>query len=60
MKGFKIGDVVYIEIQDLIAVVKERDEYMCMIEYIHSYSRRTFSDVHAIGWMYAHAFKMDI
>jgi hypothetical protein len=60
MKQFKIGDVVYIEIQDLIAVVKERDEYSCMIEYIHSYSHRTFSATHAIGWMCAHAFKMDI
>lgn len=60
MKRFKIGDVVYIQIQDLVAVIKEIDKYGCMVEYIHSYNRRTYSDVHTIGWMYAHAFKMNI
>lgn len=60
MKGFNTGDVVYIETENLTAVIKNSNEYATLIEFIHRYNRRTYSTVHATGWMYAHAFKIDI
>ena len=60
MNQFKIGDVVYIKMEDLTAVIRDRNEYVCLIEFIHRYKRRTYRALHAIGWMYANAFKIDI
>ena len=62
MKRFKIGDVVYIKMQDITAVIKDMDEFVCMIEYMHNYCGiiRQQRTVHAMSWMNARAFKMNI
>lgn len=60
MKRFRTGDVVYIERQDLIAVVKGMKESRCLIEYIHGYGHCIYRVPHEMWWMNAHALKMDI
>jgi hypothetical protein len=59
MKQVKIGDVMYIEMIDRMAVITAIDEFICTIEYIDNIGS-TFETNHTKSWIIERTFKMDI